>query len=545
MTYLLSRFIAPMTFSSSIAIGRWPADDAVNGALIRAHSASAQKRASLPPLAGANPVLTSRSWASSSIGVMKMRVLIPVLVLLFCATADRPAWSGPPTEVLTVSGFGQVSVYAPSGTPSEVVLFISGDGGWNLGVVPMAEALRDRGALVVGVDIRAFVKGLDASNSCAYPAGDLERLSRTVQLKRGLPEYKPPILVGYSSGATLVYAALAAAPAETFAGAISLGFCPDLEITRSPCQQNGLMATRRKNGPGFDLAPNHQIRTPWMVLQGDIDQVCAPAVTQAFVADVPGAKLFSLPKVGHGFAVPRNWEPQYLAAYDAIAAKRAKSEPLATAPEVRDLSLTEVPVAPPSRTDTMAIILTGDGGWAGLDKSVAAGLAARGVPSVGWSSLRYYWTPRTPDGAAADLGRIIRHYMSEWAAERVILVGYSFGADVLPFLVNRLPAPVQSHVGSVVLLGLSQTADFEFHLSDWIGHNGASQYRTVPEAERLAVHVLCVQGADEDDSACRILKGAHITSLEVGHGHHFSGDYAQLVDVILNRTADRTGGTSR
>jgi type IV secretory pathway VirJ component len=182
----------------------------------------------------------------------------------------------------------------------------------------------------------------------------------------------------------------------------------------------------------------------------------------------------------------------------------------------------------------MAIILSGDGGWAGLDKSLAAGLAARGVPSVGWSSLRYYWTPRTPDGAAADLARIIRHYMSEWAAKRVILVGYSFGADVLPFLVNRLPASLQSHVRSVALLGLSETADFEFHLSDWIGHGGASQYRTVPEAERLTVPVLCVRGADEHDSGCRAVKGPHITSLDVGNGHHFSGDYARLVDVILS-----------
>jgi len=76
-----------------------------------------------------------------------------------------------------------------------------------------------------------------------------------VQLPRKLPEYKRPIVVGYSSGATVAYAALVAAPPETFAGAISLGFCPDLEIRTAMCQMRGLKATRRAKGVGFDLAP--------------------------------------------------------------------------------------------------------------------------------------------------------------------------------------------------------------------------------------------------------------------------------------------------
>jgi hypothetical protein len=54
------------------------------------------------------------------------------------------------TETLTVPTFGRVVLYAPVSEPDQVVLFISGDGGWNLGVVAMAERLRDLGALVLG-----------------------------------------------------------------------------------------------------------------------------------------------------------------------------------------------------------------------------------------------------------------------------------------------------------------------------------------------------------------------------------------------------------
>ena len=481
------------------------------------------------------------------------------MALTCCSAPDTDAQAARPTSRLDVAGFGRVSIYEPRSTPTQVVLFISGDGGWNRGVVSMAEMLRDHGALVAGIDIRTFVRTMDAAHGCAYPAGDLERLSRTVQLSRRLAVYKAPILVGYSSGATLAYAALAAAPLETFAGAISLGFCPDLLIRRAPCEQNGLTATKRTGGAGYTLHSNPHLRKPWMVLQGDVDQVCSANATRTFVSVAPAARLYTLPQVGHGFAVPEHWESPYLAAFDAIAANQyasdrdtASTPPASDVPagpkgpalqptgtalrpkdsDVQDLSLIEVAAAPSPGRDTMAIVLTGDGGWAELDRRVAEGLAQRGIPSVGWSSLRYYWTPRTPDAAAADLARIIDHYERQWGTSRVMLVGYSFGADVLPFLVNRLPGPVRAHVVSVDLLGLSNTAAFEFHVSDWVRSRSPSGNRTVPEVERLDVPVLCVSGADETDSACGLIHGPLISVRHIGRGHHFGGDYARLADAI-------------
>ena len=61
-------------------------------------------------------------------------------------------------DTMRVPVFGSVTIYRGLTPPQQVVLFISGDGGWNLGVVGMAERLRDNGALVVGIDIRAFMK---------------------------------------------------------------------------------------------------------------------------------------------------------------------------------------------------------------------------------------------------------------------------------------------------------------------------------------------------------------------------------------------------
>lgn len=457
-------------------------------------------------------------------------------VMIAAASANAHAQA---VETMKAPTFGTVTIYSPApsqGPPKSVVLFISGDGGWNLGVIPMAKQLRDAGALVAGIDIRPFIKSLNAGSGCAYPAGALEELSRAVQLRMKVPAYQRPILVGYSSGATLVYAAIAAAPPETFAGAISLGFCPDLEIKQPPCHQGGLTSTKTPRRVGYDLAPYRASTVPWMVLQGDSDQVCDPNGTKAFVAATGSSRLFWLPRVGHGFGVPSRWTSQFIEAYHAVLDTRRKAEvPRSKPPSavVADLGLVEVPAGSPAPRDDFAIVMTGDGGWASLDKQIAASLAEAGVPVVGWSSLDYYWKARTPDGAAVDLARIISHYTTAWHKTRVRIVGYSFGADVASFLVNRLPDALKRQVASVVLLAPSPTATFEFYVTDWIRGREDARYPTAREIAQVRSPVTCVAPRDEPDSVCHEVKSPSLRAVTLGSGHHFGADSKGLADLIL------------
>src|SRR5262245_15972823 len=64
--------------------------------------------------------------------------------------------------------------------------------------------------------------------------------------------------------------------------------------------------------------------------------------------------------------------------------------------------------------DTLAVFYSGDGGWAKVDRGVAGRLAQAGVPVVGYDSLLYFWTARTPVSAAADLASVLQHYMAAW-----------------------------------------------------------------------------------------------------------------------------------
>jgi hypothetical protein len=84
-------------------------------------------------------------------------------------------------------------------------------------------------------------------------------------------------------------------------------------------------------------------------MQGEIDQVVSPALTESYVAKTPGATLVSLPHVGHGYSKPVNWETQYRQSYSRLAALAEPDSPVAG--NVDDLPLVEIPAsaaAPPA-----------------------------------------------------------------------------------------------------------------------------------------------------------------------------------------------------
>jgi type IV secretory pathway VirJ component len=253
-----------------------------------------------------------------------MKKTLSTLLLAGALLALAPAVAAAGEETFSLEPFGKLTLYHQTPRPAHVVLFVSGDGGWKLGVVDMARELAAMDALVVGIDITHYVKtvvgGAAASpQSCFDPARDFADLARAVEERLGYADRKPAILVGYSSGATLVYAALVQAPPRAFAGALSLGFCPDLIVNMTICPGNGLTWERDPHHKGVDFLPSRLLEVPWIALQGDIDKICTPADTRAYVAKVPHGELVWLTKVGHGFSVPRRWMAQFKAGFAKIA----------------------------------------------------------------------------------------------------------------------------------------------------------------------------------------------------------------------------------
>src|SRR6185295_13843169 len=230
-----------------------------------------------------------------------------------------------------------------------------------------------------------------AKESCTSAAVDLELLSKYVQKTLGLPTYEPPVLVGYSSGATLVYAALVQAPPNTFRGAISMGFCPDLPLQHPFCEGHGLKGEPGPHGKGISFLPTASLEQPWIAFQGESDVVCFKDDVVRYVSKVKGAEVVVLPKVGHGFSVQSRWVPQFRQSFQRLVREEEAAARPASPKELAGLPLIMVP-ARREGGEALAVILSGDGGWAGLDREVAGVLAGKGLPVVGLDSLRYFWT---------------------------------------------------------------------------------------------------------------------------------------------------------
>ncbi|SFK57544.1 AcvB/VirJ family lysyl-phosphatidylglycerol hydrolase [Caulobacter sp. UNC279MFTsu5.1] len=434
----------------------------------------------------------------------------------------------PPLGPLTATPYrygsaGPVTIFRRGAEPRRFVILISDKAGWTPALTDLARQLTSADATVVGVDLRRYLNVAqdEAGPHGLYPAGDFSELAQAAQRALKFTTYHRPILVGQGAGAALAYGTLAQSPAGIFQGGAALDFQADLKTGRPLLAGDGGLAHAVAPNDGFAYAADSKLGVPFVILQaGDM------ATAQAFAAKLPQGRVTTL---ATGAPVAAS-----LSRALEMIAPVAASAPPAPAARLADLPLVEAPVV--SRGDTLAVFYSGDGGWAGIDQGLAKGFVKAGVPVVGYDSLRYFWTKRSPQAAADDLAAVIHHYQAAWGKQRVILAGYSFGADALPIIVQHLPADLRGQVRIVALLGADATGELEFHPGDWLDVSDKDTYPIAPVLASLKdVPMVCVYGSEEHDDACPTFP-AVVRKVGLPGDHHFNGDY-DAVGRVLNQAA--------
>lgn len=445
------------------------------------------------------------------------------------------------SDSVNFPSFGKVYVYNKTTTPQNVIIMISGDGGWKFGVVGFSETFSEMNSLVIGVNILRYFKDLKLRrDSCYNVAADFVQLATEVEKKYNFPDYRPPVIMGYSSGATLVYGILAQSRPGTFIGGISIGFCPDIELPKMLCEINGLTVKVDVPGKRYILQPDEKLGNPWIVLNGKLDRICNYPEVVDFMSRTKNAELITLPKVGHGFAKWSDFMPQWKDAYTRLIAKYEKDmSPKVDIEQVKNLPLIITNSKTSDKDGPVALLISGDGGWYGFEQSIADNLAKQGILTIGLDAKKYFWNRRTPEETASDIAKALNFYGKEWGREKFVLIGYSLGAEIVPFIVNRLPDDIKSRIESVVLLSPATTTDFEIHISNMLGvGNKQNTYNTIDEIIAMAnVPTLIIFGEGEKTLIPELLSKTSVLIRKIPGDHHYKFNLPLIMQTMKDTKA--------
>lgn len=445
---------------------------------------------------------------------MKFHLKILTVVLVALA-ALSPAYA---QETLSTSRFGTIRIFGDSREPQSFVMLLSDAGGWDAGAEGTAKALARGKTLVAGIDTQAYLSELSSDDEdCHYLAGEFERLAQVIQQNIGLKAYHRPLIAGYRTGGTLVYVILAEGPRSIDAG-LSVGFCPAVPLDRSICSDDEKISEPIDPNGVVRLVPV-KLGFPWFVKPVKMD-TCNEDAQRAFASRVGDAQVMD----------DKSSLDDAIAKFLASGTGRKSENRFTTG----DLPLVEVP-AQRREQDYFAVFISGDGGWASIDKEIGDSLAEKGISVVGLDALRYFWSEKTPGQAGKDLERIIQDHFEDWDQNKVVLIGYSLGADVLPPMYNNMSPEVQAKVIKVVLLNPSKTADLQVHLTDWVGlDDGQGKIPLMPELQKIgASKLFCIYGLDDDETICKGLTPGIGRVVGLEGSHHFDGDYSKVADLIL------------
>jgi type IV secretory pathway VirJ component len=474
---------------------------------------------------------------------MKTKKTAYFLTTLFVLSmsAQISAGSVSSRDSLDVPSFGRIYIYNKTNTPQNVIIMISGDGGWKLGIAGISQTFSEMNSLVIGIEILNYYKNLrQRTEDCYNVAADFVQLATIVEKKYDFPDYQPPLIMGISSGATLVYGVLAQGRPGTFIGGISVGFCPDIELGKMLCQINGLTEAVDIPGKKYHLKPDDKLGNPWIVLQGQDDKTCSYSTVAEFVSKTKNAEIVALPKVGHGYSKSGEFMAQWKEAFNRLIESYEKDKPpKVNIDDVKNLPVVITNSKTQDRQAPVALLISGDGGWYGFEQQIADHLAKEGIPTVGLDSKKYFWKRRTPEGTASDIAKALNFYSNEWGRDKFVLIGYSLGAEIVPFIVNALPEDIKSKVESAVLLSPATTTDFEIHISNMLGMgNRQNTYHTIDEIVKMQnIPTLIIFGDGEKTEVPALLSGTSVKIRKIPGDHHYKFNLPLIMQTMKDNKA--------
>jgi len=190
------------------------------------------------------------------------------------------------------------------------------------------------------------------------------------------------------------------------------------------------------------------------------------------------------------------------------------------------------PATPPA-SGTVVVNVSGDVGLRFLmGASTSRELTRRHVTVVGIASPAVFGRRRTRAAVDTFMADVVRTALARTGARKVVVMGQSYGADIVQTGLAHLPAALRARVAAIILVLPGDAVYFRADPTGW-SYNGTPDSIATATANRLNwAPLTCIYGAEETDSLCPSIAvpGARIVALPGGHNLHH--DERALVDQV-------------
>ena len=180
------------------------------------------------------------------------------------------------------------------------------------------------------------------------------------------------------------------------------------------------------------------------------------------------------------------------------------------------------------------LYISGDGGFNNFSTGLCNAINKAGYSITAISAKSYFWDKKKPEQAATDITAYLQKQFQNSKNQQLVLAGYSFGADVMPFIVTKLPDSIKRKLISVVLLSPSTSTDFEVHWSDIFGDNKKRNMDVVAEINKMSIpKTTTIFGNDEGNFPLKNIKLKNYSNENLPGGHHFDGNTDEVAKTMI------------
>jgi type IV secretory pathway VirJ component len=183
----------------------------------------------------------------------------------------------------------------------------------------------------------------------------------------------------------------------------------------------------------------------------------------------------------------------------------------------------------------VVFFISGDGGWTNFDQGVSEILVAKGIPVIGLNSRKYFWNEKQPKQVASEISHALEYYMKQWNRSSFVLVGYSFGACVSPFIVPELASSLNESLKGVYCFSPDETGDFKIHMTDLLNLTTNQKYDVLGQMGKIkSFNPICIFGDTEDPEEQTHFSKAGINVKIIPGDHHYDNNYRVVAGIIYN-----------